>query len=103
MSVFVGEKSSTDVIDNGTMSEDEVVASDVHVLFFFFLFFFFFSFCPFFPRGFLRLLSGIFSPFRAQTNKDGRKADSPTRLISLPTEMKGLVLVESWLLLLGVT
>ena len=103
MSVFVGEKSSTDVIDNGTMSEDEVVASDIHVLFFLLLVLLLFFFCPFFPRGFLRLLSGIFSPSRAQTNKNGRKADSPTRLISLPTEMKGLVLVESWLLLLAVT
>ena len=29
MAVFEGEKSSTDIVNNGTMSEDEVVASDV--------------------------------------------------------------------------
>ena len=29
MPVFEGEKSSTDIVNNGTMSDDEVVASDV--------------------------------------------------------------------------
>ena len=29
MTVFVGKKSSNDIINNGTMSDDEVVASDV--------------------------------------------------------------------------
>ena len=29
MSVFVGNKSSNDIINNGTMSDEEVVASDL--------------------------------------------------------------------------
>ena len=71
MSVFVGEKSSTDVIDNGTMSEDEVVASDIHVLFFLLLvLLLFFFFLPFFSTRFSSFtLRDFFSFSRANKQK----------------------------------